>query len=156
MEPGSTGTCRDNLFFAVDTDPSFVFWEPQGLGTVLPHWTLANNTLRKCTDLRAAMAPTPAVGAIVYDAAGAAHVTLQPRHADKNITDILYTLDGSWPRAEGNPSTHVLRTQVINHQFVNGTIVVPRTAALNVRYSFHGLLDSLTMTLVVPVGDPAA
>jgi hypothetical protein len=33
----------------------------------------------------------------------------------------------------------------------NATIRVTRTAALNVRYKFVGMLESMTMTLVVPV-----
>jgi len=48
----------------------------------------------------------------------------------------------------------VRRTAVVDNQFVNGTIVVARTAALNVRYAFEGLLDSMTMTLIVPVPAP--
>ena len=29
-EPGSTGTIADNVFFAVDTDPEFVYFETRG------------------------------------------------------------------------------------------------------------------------------
>ena len=66
--------------------------EVAGSGSVLPYgWTLRNNTVRKCTDVATMMAPTPAVGAIVYQQ-GAAHVTLQPRHSDKNISAIVSTL----------------------------------------------------------------
>ena len=37
------------------------------------------------------------------------------------------------------------------NMLANDTMRVTRTTALNVRYRFKGMLDSMTMTLIIPV-----
>ena len=50
------------------------------------------------------------------------------------------------------PGTTMQPTKFIPpNVLANASIRVTRTAALNVRYKFAGLLESMTMTLVVPV-----
>ena len=158
-EPGSTGTIEDNRFFAVDTDPEFVYFETRGVGKVLSSgWTVRNNTIRGQKEVAKMIAPTPAVGGIIYDADGAAAtVSLVPRAPYGQgdlpaIESIFYTLDNSWPQI-GSPATVVHETAFIPpNVLANNSIRVTRTTALNVRYRFAGgLLDSMTMTMVVPV-----
>ena len=99
----------------------------------------------------------PAVGGIVYDADGkGATVQLVPRAPYGTgtlpaIESFFYTTDHSWPQI-GAPSTVVQPTKFIPPNVLsNDTIRITRTTALNVRYKFRGLLESMTMTLVVPV-----
>jgi hypothetical protein len=144
----------DNIFFAVDEDPNWVFYETQGVNSTLADgWTLTNNTVYKCThQLATMMAPTPAVGAIVYQPDGSAHVTLTPRDPYTDIKSIFWTVDGSWPMLGSNSTASVSTKFIPPNLLANATLVVSRTTALNVRYAFEGMLDSFTMTLLVPVG----
>jgi hypothetical protein len=148
MERGSTGVCEDNVFFADDTDSSFIFHEPRfARGAVALGWKLANNTVHPISSLPSSMAETPAISQIVYTPAGA-NVTLSSRFNPPRPTTVLYTIDGSWPRA-GQPGT----TAAALGRW--GTpVMVPRTAALNARFIVAGLLPSLTTTLIVPVPEP--
>ena len=144
----------DNIFFAVDEDPAFVFYETHGVNSTLPEgWTMSNNTIYKCThQLAQMMAPTPAVGAIVYQTDGSAHVTLVPRDPYTAIKTIFWTVDGSWPQLGSNNTRSAPTKFIPPNRLANDTIVVTRTSALNVRYAFEGMMDSFTMTLLVPVG----
>ena len=68
LELGSTGSIRDNTFFAVDTDPAFVYFENHGAGSVLgAGWTLRNNTIYGEEDVEKMISPTPGVRSVVYD-----------------------------------------------------------------------------------------
>lgn len=96
------------------------------------------------------------------------------------IESYFYTTDNSWPQigasgrpelptsilvppavhacslattlTAGAPGTTVQATKFAPPNVLsNATIRVTRTAALNVRYKFVGMLESMTMTLVVPV-----
>ena len=158
-EPGSTGSIVDNTFFAVDTDPEFVYFETRGPGAVLSSgWTVANNSIHGQGQVKEMIAPTPAVGGIIYDADGAAAtVELVPRAPYGTgkmpaIEAFFFTTDNSWPQI-GAPTTTVVPTSFEPPNILtNSSIRVTRTAALNVRYRFaEGLLDSMTMTLAVPV-----
>jgi hypothetical protein len=86
----------------------------------------------------------PAVGGIVYDADGkGATVQLVPRAPYGT---------GTLPAIESFFYTMVQPTKFIPPNVLsNDTIRITRTTALNVRYKFRGLLESMTMTLVVPV-----
>ena len=59
-EPGSTGTIEDNTFFAVDTDPEFVYYETRGPGAVLSSgaWYVNNNTIYGHGEVKNMIAPT--------------------------------------------------------------------------------------------------
>ena len=59
-EPGSTGTIEDNTFFAVDTDPEFVYYETNGPGAVLKSggWSVKNNTIHGHGEVKSMIAPT--------------------------------------------------------------------------------------------------
>lgn len=160
-EPGSTGTIEDNTFFSVDTDPEFVFFETRGQGKVLKDpahpWTVKNNTIYGQGSVKDMIAPTPAVGGIFYDSDGkAARVKLVPREPYgmgklPAIESFFYTTDNSWPQI-GSPATTVQPTQFLPPNVLsNDTIRVTRTTALNIRYKFVGLLESMTMTMIVPV-----
>lgn len=59
-EPGSTGSIEDNTFFAVDTDPEFVYYETRGPGVVLSlgAWSVKNNTIYGHGEVKTMIAPT--------------------------------------------------------------------------------------------------
>lgn len=59
-EPGSTGAIEDNTFFAVDTDPEFVYYETRGPGAVLNSgaWSVKNNTIYGHGEVKSMIAPT--------------------------------------------------------------------------------------------------
>ena len=59
-EPGSSGSIEDNTFFAVDTDPEFVYYETRGPGAVLSSgaWSVKNNTIHGHGEVKAMIAPT--------------------------------------------------------------------------------------------------
>ena len=64
--------------------------------------------------------------------------------------------DGSWPQIEATATTVRSLFGEPYTALSNVTIRVARTSAVNVRYRFaDGLLDSMTMTMVVPVPLPA-
>lgn len=90
-----------------------------------------------------------------YDSGGAAAtVTLDPRvpYTDPPIQAFFYTTDNSWPQVGAAATTVVPTRFVPPHWLANASIRVTRTGALNVRYRFGGgLLDSMTMTMVVTV-----
>ena len=148
MEYGSTGTVNDNLFFASDPDPSFVFNERQG-GTLDLGWTFNNNTIMNLSACRARMADTPAIGELVYLNNGSAQVLVLSRIARFNTT-VLWTVDGSWP-VQGEPGTSA------SWMAAGGSVlmVVTRNCALNIRFAIDGMLTSLTTTLVVDVPEPS-
>ena len=146
MEHGSTGACTDNVFFASDPEPGFVFHEARN-GTLDFGWTLSNNTIHPISRLADSMADTPQINKVVYDdGTGTGLVTIVSRRNPGRATTVLYSLDGSWPR-DGAPATTAVAMGV------HGAVVikVPRTTAVNVRFAVPGLLLSMTVTLVVPV-----
>ena len=136
-----------------------MFFETRGVGSVTQagRWALRNNTIFGQAEVRKRIAPTPAVGGIIYDADGmGATVSLVARApygqgSTPAIESYFFTTDSSWPQV-GAPGTTARPTAYVPGQGLeNATMRVTRTAALNVRYRFAGLLDSMTMTLIVPV-----
>ena len=144
------------------------FFETRGVGSVLSSgWELHNNTIHGQKQVSKLIAPTPAVGGIFYDddEAGAT-VTLVPRAPYGQgtlpaIESIFFTTDGSWPQIGVSGTTVRASSYTPNGNILaNATIRITRTCALNVRYRFVGtersggpaqLMDSMTMTLIVPV-----
>ena len=165
VQPGSTGTVRDNIFFSVQdpaADPAaaraFVYQE-RVPGTLEGGWELANNTIMGArADVVARMAPTPQIADIAYSAlpggggVATASIVNRAAHTPGNLTavTVMWTLDGSLPRA-GQAGTW---TAPLAHGASSVTVAVNRTAALNVRFAADGMLDSFTATVVVPI--PAA
>lgn len=145
MEHGSTGSCRDNVFFASDPDPSFVLHESTN-GTLDLGWNLGNNTIRALSELPAAMSDTPQLNKIVYTDGGSALVTVVSRNRQPRATAVLWTLDGSWPQpgAAGTNAAAMGARGAVD-------ITLPRTAALNVRFVVPGLLPSVTVSVLIPV-----
>ena len=88
----------------------------------------------------------------VYQTDGSAHVTLVPRDPYTAIKTIFWTVDGSWPQLGSNNTRSAPTKFIPPNRLANDTIVVTRTSALNVRYAVKGMMDSFTMTLLVPVG----
>jgi hypothetical protein len=165
-EPGSTGTIVDNTFFSVDEDPQFVYYETRGVGTVTGggRWILRNNTIYGHAEVKKKIAPTPAVGVIVYDTNGkGANISLVARApygqgTTPAIESYFFTTDSSWPQIGATGTTERATAYMpggdpghAGSNMASGTMRVTRTTALNVRYRFKGMLDSMTMTLIVPV-----
>eukprot|EP01047_Picozoa_sp_COSAG01_P007066 COSAG01_NODE_261_length_20040_cov_33.761496_19_plen_249_part_00 len=145
MEHGSTGVFRDNVFFADDTDASFVYNERRA-GTLDLGWAVANNSVHPVGEIRTLVADTPAIQKVIYEA-GAAHVWLESRIHPPRATTVMWSLDGSWPRlgARGTTSQPLPAGGAVE-------VVASRTAALNARFVVEGLpYASATMTMVVPV-----
>jgi hypothetical protein len=97
MELGSSGVFHDNVFFADDTDQSFVLNERRP-GVLELSWDVLNNTIRPVGDIAKAFAETPAIAKIIFDdTTGAAHVTIESRHSPPRPTTLM------WVTALGAP-----------------------------------------------------
>ena len=90
---------QDNIFFADDTDPSFVHNERRP-GTLELGWTVSNNSILPVSQIKLQVADTPAIQKVIYDDEPlAAHVWLESRINPPRPTTLLWSLDGSWPQA---------------------------------------------------------
>ena len=139
-----------------------MFYETRGVGSVTGagRWVLRNNTIHGQAEVKKRISPTPAVGGIIYDADGkGATVSLVARAPYGQgtlpaIESYFFTTDSSWPQIGAIGTTVRATAYVVGHEdgLLNNTMRLTRTTALNVRYRFaEGLLDSMTMTLIVPI-----
>eukprot|EP01043_Picozoa_sp_COSAG02_P031677 COSAG02_NODE_2079_length_9902_cov_3.742018_6_plen_284_part_00 len=143
---------QDNIFFADDTDPSFVYNERRP-GTLELGWTVANNSIRPVGQIQLQVADTPAIQKVIYDGepTASAHVWIESRINPPRPTTLLYSLDGSWPQ----PGAHGTSSRALPSEGAV-EVLVSRTSALNARFVVDDLpFASATMTMVVSVPAPS-